>query len=77
MLCLKLELFLKIYLIFHQKYGYLAKYGIRPDIRYLALTGYPARYPVSGFWSSWISGRPDIRQKKYPVHPYWYGRYCT
>jgi hypothetical protein len=38
---------------------------IRLDIRYPALTG----YPVSGFWISRISGRPDIRQKQYPVHP--------
>jgi hypothetical protein len=46
---------------------------IRPDIRYPALTGYPAGYPagypVSSFWLSRISGRPDIRQKWYPVHP--------
>jgi hypothetical protein len=35
----------------------------------LALTGYPAEYPVSGFWISRISGWPDIRQKQYPVHP--------
>jgi hypothetical protein len=46
--------------------------GIRPlpDIRYPAFTGYPAGYPVSGFWIRRISGRPDIRQKQYPVHPY-------
>jgi hypothetical protein len=43
---------------------------IWPDIRNPALTGYPAGYPVSGFWISRISGRPDIRQKQYPVHPY-------
>jgi hypothetical protein len=45
------------------------KTNIRPDIRYPALNGYPAGYPVSGFWISRISGRPDIRQKQYPVHP--------
>jgi hypothetical protein len=38
-------------------------------LQYLA--GYPALTgnPVSGFWISWISGWPDIRQKQYPVHP--------
>jgi hypothetical protein len=47
------------------------KPNIRPDIRYPALTVYLAGYPVSGFWISRIpaSGRPDIRQKQYPVHP--------
>jgi hypothetical protein len=48
--------------------------SIRPDIRYPAITGtgYPAitGYPISGYWISRISGRPDIRQKQYPVHPY-------
>jgi hypothetical protein len=39
---------------------------IWPDIRYPALIG----YPVSSFWISRISGWPDIRQKQYPVHPY-------
>ena len=43
---------------------------IRPDIRYPAPTGYPAGYPVSGFQNGRISGRPDIRQNCYPVHPY-------
>jgi hypothetical protein len=38
---------------------------IRPYIRYPALTGYLAGYPVSGFWISRISG-----QKQYPVYPY-------
>jgi hypothetical protein len=51
-----LNLFLLIYLIFYQKYSCEAKY--------------PAGYPVSGFWISRISGRPDIQQKQYPVHPY-------
>jgi hypothetical protein len=45
------------------------KSSIRPDIQYPALTGYPAGYPVSGFRISRISGRLDIRQKQYPVHP--------
>jgi hypothetical protein len=48
---------------------------IRPYIRYPALTGYPAGYPVSGFWFSRISGRksgirplPDIRPDiRYPA----------
>jgi hypothetical protein len=47
----------KIYFLFYQKY-------ICQD-KYPALTG----YPVSGFWISRISGRPDIWQKQYPVHP--------
>jgi hypothetical protein len=51
------------------------KLSIRPDIWYPALTGYMARYPVSGFWLSQIFGRPDIRQKQYPVHPYFSLRY--
>jgi hypothetical protein len=42
--------------------------SIRPYIRYPALNG----YRVSGFWISRISGRPDIRQKQYPVHPYFF-----
>jgi hypothetical protein len=53
-----LKLVYKFYLIFYQKYSCQAKYP--------ALTG----YPVSGFRISRISGRPDIRQKQYPVHPY-------
>jgi hypothetical protein len=48
----------------------VVKTNIRPDIRYPALKGYPAGYPVSGFWISRISGWTDIRQKQYPVHPY-------
>jgi hypothetical protein len=48
----------------------VVKPSIRPDIRYPALTGFPAAYPVSGFLISRMSGRPDIRQKHYPVHPY-------
>jgi hypothetical protein len=43
---------------------------IRPDIRYPACTGYPAGYQVSGFWIDRMSGRPNIRQNQYPVHPY-------
>jgi hypothetical protein len=43
----------------------IVKPSIRPDIRYPVFTV----YPLSGFWISWISGRPDIRQKQYPVHP--------
>jgi hypothetical protein len=38
--------------------------------RYRISTKYPAGYPVSGFLISRISGRPDIRQKQYPLHPY-------
>jgi hypothetical protein len=53
----------KLYFLFYQKY--ICQDNIRPDIRYPALTG----YPVSGFWISPISSRPDIRQKQYPVHP--------
>jgi hypothetical protein len=34
--------------------------NIRPDIRYPALTGHPAGYPVSGFWISRISGKNSI-----------------
>jgi hypothetical protein len=47
----------------YQKYSCHAKY----PAGYPALTG----YPVSCFWISRISGRPDIRQKqyRYPVHP--------
>jgi hypothetical protein len=51
-------------LIFYQKYICQAKYPAR----------YPAGYPVSGFWFSRISGRPDIRQNQYPVHPYTVGQ---
>jgi hypothetical protein len=54
----------------------VAKLRIRPDIRYLALTG----YPVSGLYRiSGIRPLPDIRypafgiagypEKQYPVHP--------
>jgi hypothetical protein len=35
--------------------------NIQPDIRHPALTGYPAEYPVSGFWISRISGKNSIR----------------
>jgi hypothetical protein len=71
MLCL---MFAKVYNCFYKYICYLtknivAKSSIRPDIRYPALTGYPAVYPVSGFWISRISSQPDIRQKQYPVHP--------
>jgi hypothetical protein len=52
------------------KKNVVVKQSIQPDIRYLALTGYPAGYSVSGFWIIRISGQPDIRQKQYPVHPY-------
>jgi hypothetical protein len=66
-----LKLFKKIILYFTKNTD--AKTNIRPDIQYPALTGYPAGYPVSGFWVSRISGQPDIRpdilQKQYPVHP--------
>jgi hypothetical protein len=55
--------------LFYFTQNIFVKTNIRPDIRYPALTGYPAGYPVSGFWISRISGRPDIRQKQYPVHP--------
>jgi hypothetical protein len=55
-------------LIFDKK-NVVVKPSIRPDNRYPALTGYPAGYPVYGFWISWISGQPDIRQKQYPVQP--------
>jgi hypothetical protein len=48
----------------------VVKLSIRRDFRYSALTGYPAGYPVSSLWINRISGRPDIRQKQYPVHPY-------
>ena len=34
---------------------------IRPDIRYLAPTGYPTGYPVSGFQNGRISGKTAIR----------------
>jgi hypothetical protein len=63
-----LKLFLQNLLDFLPKIE-LSKSSIRPDIRYPALTGYPAGYPVSGFWISRISGHPDIQQKQYPVHP--------
>jgi hypothetical protein len=65
-----LKLFLSIYLIFDQKYSCQAKY--LAGYRYPALTGYPAGYPVSGFWISRISGirlldKPDIRPTGYPT----------
>ena len=48
--------------------------GIRSDTEYLK-TGYlvskfPAGNPVSSFENGRISGRPDIRQHCYPIHPY-------
>ena len=43
--------------------------SIRPDIWYLAPTGYPAGNLVSSFQNGRLSGRPDIQQNCYPVHP--------
>jgi hypothetical protein len=51
--------FLQIYLIFTK--NMFVNPSIRPDIRYPALTGYPAGYPVSGFWFGRISGKISIR----------------
>jgi hypothetical protein len=59
-----------MYLIFDQKYSSQAKYHISCWISGPYQIRYLAGYPVSGFWISRLSGRPDIRQKQYPVHPY-------
>jgi hypothetical protein len=52
-----------MYLIFEK--NIVAKPSIRPDIRYPALTGFPAGYPVSGFWISRISGVSLVTNKLY------------
>jgi hypothetical protein len=56
-----------MYLVFYQKYSCKAKYPAGYLAGYPALTGYPAGYPIFGFWISRISGWPDIRciPKKY------------
>jgi hypothetical protein len=59
--------FLKKIILYFTKNIIVKNYRIRPDIRYPAITGYPAGYSVSGFWISRISGRPDIRQAGYPA----------
>jgi hypothetical protein len=56
----------KVYNCFYKFILYFTKNifvkpSVRPDIRYPALTGYSAGYPVSGFWFSRISGKISIR----------------